>query len=275
MSNESARAADLLTSLDQAQREIDAGEYEEYTIETLPMLVASVRTRGMAKLLEQSPELRMAYKHYGYGRWNAPFWFIGPEQGQTRNGNDTLAQRIKAWQELGESELCDCRRFHELIHYPRWHGRPTKLQSTWKSLLLLLLAYLGIPTDDAQDENRRTYQRERWGRIENGETCVIELSGLPANNLKIQINRERFRSERVDAIRQRISQHTQFIVMYGVSEHKYWNSIANTALELNKPFKNESTVFLYTLHPNTRGLTKQYWVELGQTLRRYANSQAI
>lgn len=40
----------FLVSLDEAEKSIDAGEGEEYTIETLPKFVEGVRARGMAKL---------------------------------------------------------------------------------------------------------------------------------------------------------------------------------------------------------------------------------
>jgi hypothetical protein len=36
----------------------------------------------------------MARECYGYGRWAAPYWFIGPEQGQ---GHDDLRKRYHVW----------------------------------------------------------------------------------------------------------------------------------------------------------------------------------
>jgi putative addiction module CopG family antidote len=41
---------ELLASLEEAEASIDAGEGTEYTLETLPSLVESVRARGMARL---------------------------------------------------------------------------------------------------------------------------------------------------------------------------------------------------------------------------------
>lgn len=73
-----------------------------------------------------------------YGRWGAPYWFIGPEQGQAPEENDDHKPRVKAWLELGGGELTDCREFHVLIGEKRWHRERPKLQSTWRSLLLLL-----------------------------------------------------------------------------------------------------------------------------------------
>jgi hypothetical protein len=45
--------------------------------------------------------LEMARRNYGYGRWDAPYWFIGPQQGMGRHENSNLRLRVKAWQDLG------------------------------------------------------------------------------------------------------------------------------------------------------------------------------
>jgi len=44
---------ELLASLDSAEQALDAGEGEEYTIETLSSLVQSVQERGIARLSER------------------------------------------------------------------------------------------------------------------------------------------------------------------------------------------------------------------------------
>ena len=44
---------ELLTSLDSAEQALDAGEGEEYTVETLSSLVQSVQERGIARLSER------------------------------------------------------------------------------------------------------------------------------------------------------------------------------------------------------------------------------
>src|ERR1700741_2319450 len=59
-------------------------------------------------------ELEMARRSYGYGRWDAPYWFIGPEQGKGRAEPSGNSQRVNAWRKLGENELCDCLDFHEI-----------------------------------------------------------------------------------------------------------------------------------------------------------------
>ena len=45
---------------------------------------------------------KMAEQWYGYGRWDAPFWFLGPQPGGD-NPNGAAA----AWEQLGREELLD------------------------------------------------------------------------------------------------------------------------------------------------------------------------
>jgi hypothetical protein len=58
----------------------------------------------------------MGRRCYGYGRWEAPYWFIGPEQGQARNENHDLKLRCKAWLHCGGGELSDCSAFHDFMN---------------------------------------------------------------------------------------------------------------------------------------------------------------
>ena len=75
---------------------------------------------------------KMALRSFGYGRWEAPYWFIGPEQGMGDPAYDSLLVRVKAWRELGACELCDCREFR-LIGEKRWHHENPKPQPVLKA----------------------------------------------------------------------------------------------------------------------------------------------
>jgi len=82
--------------------------------------------------------------------------------------------------------------------------------------MLLLMTLLEKPADN---ERLRTYQRDKWGRL-GGETCVIELSGLPASSSRIARDRETFRQDRIDLIVQRARDHrSALVLMYGL-DHK-------------------------------------------------------
>jgi hypothetical protein len=83
---------------------------------------------------------------FGYGRWDAPYWFVGMEPG---GADDTKS--YEAWRALGRGELIDCRKHHLSSTDPewtRWHlkERPPT-QATWRRLIQLLFAYEGKPTD--------------------------------------------------------------------------------------------------------------------------------
>lgn len=215
----------------------------------------------------------MARGNYGYGRWEAPYWFIGPEQGMGQHEKTDLTQRVEAWIELGQQELNDCREFHSRIGEVRWHFKEPKvdLQSTWRPLMLLMMTFLGR---EADAEALRNYQRDTWGTI-NGETCVIELSGLAAPTLKEAKDTGAFLQERIQAIRRRMRQHRpELIVMYGKLQRDAWEKIASTTLpdEPNPFVIGDPTILVFTPHPVSRiregngYLGNKYWTRLGRTL---------
>ena len=216
----------------------------------------------------------MARTSYGYGAWAAPYWFLGPEQGMAPFENNDLRRRIEAWRYFGSRELDDCREFHLRIGETRWHGENAVLQSTWRKLILTLMAFFGRPTDEA---TRLSYQRNQWGR-QPGETCVIELSGLAARSLKVERDRECFRAERIGDIRDRIRVHRpEFVIMYGKTRRywKAWNEIADGAEAINEEGftfadlrRSGPTTLALTAAPTSWGPTNDNWIELGEKLRR-------
>ena len=211
-------------------------------------------------------ELEMARSSYGYGRWDAPYWFIGPEQGKGKDEPDDNAQRVKAWCQLGRTELCDCREFHSQIADMSWHATRPSLQRTWRPLILLLKTYLGQPLDI---ESLREYQRDRWGRVNEGKTCLIELSGLAARSLRVAIDRDRFREERIEVIRQRMLESKPvFVVMYGLNEKLHWEKIAGVPLVKDGVVKVGPTMIAFVPHPQDRGRRNADWMKLGAMLQR-------
>lgn len=211
-------------------------------------------------------EQEMARMHYGYGQWEAPYWFIGPEQGKGREESDDNLKRINAWNQLGKTELCDCQKFHKLIGEMDWHKEHPRLQPTWRPLILLLMTILNMPTDN---EALRVYQRERWGKSDD-ETCVIDLSGSAASSYRVKVDRKTFRMERVESIREKIRAHEpKFVVMYGASEARYWNQIAESELTAGNILKRDSTAFAVMQHPVAHGSANSNWIDLGRRLRDF------
>jgi hypothetical protein len=218
---------------------------------------------------ESASELAMALRHYGYGHWDAPYWFIGPEEGKGRGEIAENAPRVKAWFKLGGNELSDCRDFHRLIRESAWHKDKPNLQPTWRPLILLLKTFLGEDTDQ---DDLRAFQRDRWGRTSGGQTCVIELSGVAARNLKTPAGRKQFLNERIEVIRERMLAHKpEFVVMYGVGAEKHWRTIAaGCTLVRDDVVRLGSTMVAYAPHPGDHGREDTAWEELGRKLRAKA-----
>jgi hypothetical protein len=205
----------------------------------------------------------MAEHFYGYGRWDAPFWFIGPEPGMAKTG-DSLERRFESWKMLDSGPVIDCAAHHRGFGYTKWHQSHPPTQATWRQLIRLLLSYKGQPTDL---EAVRTYQRDQWGSF-TGETCVIELSGLASSSLRTPQDRKTFLSMRLAYIRtQALRNRPVFIVMYGVGHVKEWERITGAKFDANGICRIGTTVAATSPHPVTRGLGNEYWVTRGQSLR--------
>jgi len=207
-----------------------------------------------------SPELsHMAEHFYGYGRWDAPFWFIGPEPGGTQ-GDGSLEKRYQSWKGLGFESVVDCAPHHRGFGFTKWHQPLPPTQSTWRQLIRLLLEYKGInPTLDSI----REYQRDHWGS-ENGETCVIELSGLASPSLGTPQDRTAYLSKRIGRIRQEaLKRSPMFIVMYGVGQRDEWRQIVGGIFDSNGICRIGKTVAAIAAHPVSRGLGSDYWVTSG------------
>jgi hypothetical protein len=221
----------------------------------------------------------MARNFFGYGRWDAQYWFIGPEP-----AGDRHTQRAAAFKNLGIDGLCDCKEFHDEIEVD-WSG---KLQKTWKRLILLLKSFVGeegekeFPDRGNLAQSLLSYQRSRWG-LRNGDTCVIELRGL--NTKDNAEYREICNTElagRIERIQDRLkaSQHKpKLVVMYGKTEEGRWGQIADLPLVLDRPVKHGPTTFVFAYHPNARGhkgdywLKDSYWEDLGTWAREASNER--
>lgn len=221
-----------------------------------------------------------AERWFGYGRWDAPYWFIGKEPG----GSDDPEQ-YASWTRLGGSELIDCRD-HDLDcpsgrgpGIGMWHGGEPRLQSTWRPLIAMLLAYEGSTTYDVSAV--REYQDDRWGRTD-GDTAVLELSAVAAPSTSYADDlRQRHLPARTETLRKRIREHApKFVVFYGAGIDpvhgrpylEYWSDIAQRSLTLDEPVIVDGTVFVAEPHPTAHGTTNAHWVELGHRLRSMHDS---
>jgi hypothetical protein len=146
--------------------------------------------------------------------------------------------------------------------------RPRKKPVPEKSLKLILLlkTFLSQPSDN---DSLRAYQRDCWGRVISGETCVIELSGLAGSNLREHKDKEKFRQERIGVIREKmLCHHPKFVVMYGFGDEAHFAQIAGCPLVRDGIVKLGCTMIAFAKHPVAPGGGKRAaWVELGNKLR--------
>lgn len=218
------------------------------------------------------PKALAAERWFGYGRWDAPYWFVGKEPGGTDE-----PEQYASWLRLGGGELIDCRA-HDAdcataASPMMWHGEWGRLQPTWRPLIALLLAYQGAPTYDKGAV--WTYQDERWGST-TGDTALIELSALAAPSTSVtEALRLTHLPERIAAIRARVVEHRpKFVLFYGAGRDpifgapyiERWSEIAGEALEPNVLVRRDDTAYVATPHPTAYGLTNAFWTELGRRL---------
>jgi hypothetical protein len=204
----------------------------------------------------------MARDGYGYGLWKAPYWFLGLEEGKGRNEPNDNSERVRAWSKLHKDGLSDLQDFHGEIGEEEWRKN---LQPTWRPLLLLLLTSLGKPTENS---DLLKYQREQWGSSQ-GETAIIELSGIAARSLRTKLNREEFLEERISRLREKIKEYKpKIMIMYGTTNKKHWEKIAGQKLERDSVVQDGETLIVFTPHPQSRGRKNADWVTLGKKIHK-------
>ncbi len=207
---------------------------------------------------------------FGYGRWDAPYWFIGLEERLTPRETGNYAVRAAAFQRLNRDGLCDNFEFHSAIHQLEFLGSPGNLQPTWKRLIWLLKSYLHQPRED---EDLLDYQCKQWGRS-TGETLLTELDGLPFDNaLDSTLEQKELRKEviknrpkRIEKLCCKLEQPPELVVMYGKTQQRYWNVIAGFNVVFDNAAKRGGTTFVFAPHPNMRGRTSAEWERLGRVI---------
>lgn len=228
----------------------------------------------------------LAAEHwFGYGRWAAPYWFVGPEPGMQEQEGDNLSQRCQAWAELSggtPAELIDCYEHHDRFHELRLFTRTIKMklpvdgrtmrppmQDTWRRLIALLLGYLGERTDD---DAIADYQCEKWGR-KDGDTCVVELSALAARNLGVERDRKTFMDNRAQTLHQRLLENEPtFCVLYGRGSIDRYEQVVGGAFDANGYRRVGKTLCAFVEHPVARpGKPIEWWIAEGVKIRELSS----
>lgn len=145
----------------------------------------------MADTQELDSELLEAYmkKFYGYGNFSAPYWFIGKEEACNGTAED-INNRINKWQERGCKTLEDVRDYSIALGITN-HFTTPKIdpQRTWQGIIKVVQAANGrkLVAEGMSEEEKqkrkadlKIYQQYKLARLENSETCLMELLPLPS-----------------------------------------------------------------------------------------------
>lgn len=233
------------------------------------------------------PALLAAYmeRFVGFGSYDAPFWFVGMEQGGGQNVAE-LAKRLKAWEALGKRDLLDLAEYCAEIKEKRWHGPEARIQPTLGKMIRVVLAARGL---EASADSVKEYQRTEFGRV-GKDTLIAELLPLPSRSVGDWIygeiadlpylrTREAYRRElrpkRIELLGELIDQYEpRVVVMLGWTYRDEWNSLARVPLEeRDSPqpgirfAQRGKTQFVVCRHPTAFGVTNAYFAEIGRMLR--------
>lgn len=219
---------------------------------------------------------------YGYGNFNAPYWFIGMEEGGG-NSIDEINSRLHAWKKRGCREVEDVAAYHREFGISKYWEEKPPLEATWNNIIRIFLAANGsIPTTDEV----RFYQRDHLGRNEQ-ETCLLELLPLPSPSTSHWLyadcsrnpalgSRQSYRNMltpiRIKCLQDRIQKYRPlFVIFYGKTYLEHWKAITGASLlyvdtldiyrvELN------GTLYVVTNHPVATGVTNDYFHKIGRML---------
>ncbi len=222
-------------------------------------------------------------RFFGYGSWEAPIWFIGMEEGGGKRFQE-LNERFDKWNRRRPT-LEDIR--HGDGNDSPWFGARVRLQATWSKLICVQLGMLGVDWNRRPSrELVRNYQRDHFCRTRE---CLIELLPLPSRSTREHhwlygrhsqlawlqsrdLYKRHLLRRRSERIRHLIERHEpSAVIFYGLGYSEHWRRIAQvdfqeTSIKKVSAGHNANTLFRIAPHPNTHGLTSDYFLRVGRLL---------
>ena len=219
----------------------------------------------------------------GYGNLNSSFWFFGMEEGFDGN----LKQLEKRFINTNHKHTFDSYEdMKDVKDHIKWFSTNPPLQPTMSKLIRLYLSY---KNNVAPEPNEiRNYQEKVFGRM-NGDTLSLNLMPLPCKSVEKKdwfydkfgieylSSRSKYLKEimpiRVNLYKNIIKQYKpKVIVFYSTSYLKQWKEIIDTDLtKVNEGFyyaKKNNTNYFVIRHPAYRGLSNEYWNNLGFEIKK-------
>lgn len=206
--------------------------------------------------------------YWGYGSLDAPYWFVGPEEGGGRSWQ-AIQEHLQAWVDSGALPMVPL----------DTQGRSSPY---WRQVSRLYLAAAGQPCDAG---SVKRYVAEELARPDS-DTCLLELLPLPSratgewlygshSDLPELRDRATYRSAllsgRVPALRSLIEHHKpKYVVFLGRTDAAHWRDIAGIDLPMRPEAPVASPVtggrMTVSCHPASRGVTNAYFKDLGRAL---------
>jgi hypothetical protein len=119
----------------------------------------------------QNEELEHLLDFVGYGRLDAPVWFLGMEE--AGGGEQNIRARLKF------RTVEDCAEAHRTLGITHRHWGKRVIQRTWRGMCYIMLRLENKPVDT---ESIRQYQAESLGRY-GGQTLLVELMPIPKHDI--------------------------------------------------------------------------------------------
>jgi hypothetical protein len=226
---------------------------------------------------------------YGYGEWNAKYWFIGTEEGMRKlkdpeKMKKKIDRRLQAWNELRRKDVQDRVAFNKAISPNKNYGENAPLIPAYNKIIH---AILGIKEKPHKRAEVRIYQNKKLAR-ENGESSLLELLPLPNPNLHTWLYSDYSRllsfletrdtyeehviPKRVVYLKAKIEQYRpQAVVFYGKRNWKDFRQIAGVRFKSTKSKgvkigTDDKTVFILTKAPVAFGTKNKEFYEMGQLI---------
>ena len=230
----------------------------------------------------------------GYGNLDSDFWFIGYEEGCSKDNQDVqfrlrvpgLQDIFKAHKELKE------KRFDK--NALKWFEEG-KYQTTWGALIKILLIAKGYFEQEIATETLsyssllkevKHYQSNLWGRFDK-ETLVAELLPLPSisssechegyKNSDISFLKSRksyteaVKTKRIEFFKKLLAEYNpKVVIAYGKEFWEDFKKLASSEEDLshgeNSFFEAYNNIVLIK-HPASKGVTNRDLIETGCWIR--------
>ncbi|HYP40469.1 MAG TPA: hypothetical protein VEX13_08910 [Chloroflexia bacterium] len=225
---------------------------------------------------------------YGYGDYHGRYWFVGMEEGGGTS-YEGISGRLTAWEVRGKHELEDLAGYHSQLGVTKYLGEQARSQPTWNKLIRILLSING---DTPTLQGVKSYQRTQLGRW-GANHCLIELLPLPSpsigkwlygqhSDLSFLTTRQTYMEHcaepRARHIKARIEERKPSAVIF-YSFHgwyrQWWKLIAGVEFapitigtDVCYIGSNNQTVFAIVKHPVTKGITRDYFHQVGREVAR-------